>query len=401
MKSRPSVEAATPHEIPLLDLPTQHAPLENELLEAFRAVLKTGRFILGDAVQSFEADLAKLCEARHAVACHSGTDALWLAMRGLGIGPGDAVLCPAFSFFASAATIARIGAIPIFVEIDPLSLNMDPEDAIRRAATRTDIRAVISVDLFGRICELGPLEELCRERDWPIIEDAAQAIGALDRSGAGPGQKSRIACFSFYPTKNLGALGDAGGLVTSDSDLARVIARLRVHGEKNPGVYEEIGINSRLDAIQAVALSIKLRHLEGWTRTRCQLALHYDALFAEHGAHAATEPLGSGSLALQTPTPGDGLGRHTYHRYVVRVPAEARPRVIEGLRQEGIASEIYYRLGLHQQPALARFAPAPDEAPYPETERACSEALTLPLFPELSHDDIERVVDCVSRILKA
>jgi len=401
VKSHPSLEAARPLEIPLLDLRAQHAPLETELLEAFRGVLETGRFILGDAVQSFEADLAKLCKARHAVACNSGTDALWLAMRGLGIGPGDAVLCPAFSFFASAATIARLGARPIFVDIDPLSLNMDPEDAIRRAATRTDVRAVMSVDLFGRICELGPLEELCRERDWPVIEDAAQSIGALDGSGAGPGQKSRVACFSFYPTKNLGALGDAGGLVTSDSDLARVIARLRVHGEEDSGVYQEIGINSRLDALQAVVLSIKLRHLESWTRTRGQLALHYDALFAEHGALPATEPLGSGSLALQTPAPGDATGRHTYHQYVVRVPTEARPRLIEGLRQDGIASKIYYRLGLHQQPALARFAPAPGEAPYLETERACRETLSLPFYPELSRGEIERVVDCVSRILKA
>ena len=310
------------------------------------------------------------------------------------------MLCPAYSFFASAATIARVGATPVFVDIDPATFNLDPEDAIRRAEGRDDLRAVLSVDLFGRLCELGPLEPFCRERGWPIIEDAAQSIDALDASGAGPGQRADIACLSFYPTKNLGALGDAGGLVTSNSELAERIARLRVHGEDDAIRYEEIGINSRLDALQAVALSVKMRHLESWTRARRRLALHYDALFAERGAHPATEPFGSGSLPLMTPATTTAPARHSYHRYVVRVPAARRSAVIEALREEGIASEIYYRHGLHEQPALARFAAGPGVARFPETERATQEALALPLFPELTHDGVERVVGCVARILR-
>ena len=400
MSERHLMEGSAPHEIPMIDLASQHAALAGEILEAFRSVLSTGRFILGDPVESFESDLTKFCDARHAVACNSGTDALWLAMRALDIGPGDAVLCPAYSFFASAATIARLGATPVFADIEPSTFNLDPEDAIRRAERHGNIRAVLSVDLFGRLCELGPLEQMCHERGWTIIEDAAQSIDALDSRGAKPGERSDIACMSFYPTKNLGALGDAGGIVTSNPKLARRIASLRVHGENECGVYDEIGINSRLDALQAVALSIKLRHLEAWTRTRRQLALHYDALFAERGAHPATEPFGSGSMSLQTPTPTVTPARHSYHRYVVRVPRESRQLVIDGLREEGIASEVYYPRGLHQQPALERFAASKTERPLVETERATREALALPLYPEMTLDDIERIVGCVTRILK-
>jgi dTDP-4-amino-4,6-dideoxygalactose transaminase len=401
MSERHLTQGSAPHEIPMIDLRSQHAALEGEILEAFRSVLATGRFILGDPVESFESDLKKLCDARHAITCNSGTDALWLAMRALDIGPGDAVLCPAYSFFASAATIVRLGATPVFTDIDPSTFNLDPEDAIRRAERHGNIRAVLSVDLFGRLCELGPLESICHERGWPIIEDAAQSIDALDSNGAKPGERSDIACLSFYPTKNLGALGDAGGLVTSDSKLAHRIRSLRVHGEDEPGLYEEIGINSRLDALQAAALSIKLRHLEAWTRARRQLALHYDSLFAERGAHPATEAFGSGRKALQTPTPTEVPARHSYHRYVVRVPANLRQLVIDGLREEGIASEVYYSRGLHQQPALAGFVSNAAEAPFVETELASREALALPLYPELTLDGIERIVGCVTRILKA
>jgi dTDP-4-amino-4,6-dideoxygalactose transaminase len=416
MSVRPQILSPAPEAIPMIDLRAEHAAIEGELLEAFRSVLDTGRFILGDFVEGFESDLAKFCASRHAIGCNSGTDALWLALRGLGIGPGDAVLCPAYSFFASAATIVRVGATPIFVDIDPCTLNLDPEDAIRRAENHPEIRAVLSVDLFGRLCELGPLQSVARERGWAIIEDAAQSIDALDSNGSRPGRDSDVACLSFYPTKNLGALGDAGAVVTDAPELAQRMASLRMHGESTPGRYEEIGINSRLDALQAVALTIKLRQLEARTHARRQLALHYDALFAERGAHPATAPLGSGRLPLQTPPPTPAPGRHSYHRYVVRVPAESRAHVIDALRAEGIGSEVYYRYGLHQQPALAAFSasigpsigrsirpsigPGNPVRPFVETERATHEALALPLFPELSVDGIERVVGCVTRSLR-
>jgi dTDP-4-amino-4,6-dideoxygalactose transaminase len=392
----------TEAKIPMLDLRAQHAELEEELFEGFSAVLASGRFVLGEAVEAFESDLAKLCDLPHALGCNSGTDALWLALRGLRVGVGDAVLCPAYSFFATAATIVRVGARPIFADILPGSLNLDPEDAIRRAEEIENLRAVVSVDLFGRICELGPLESYCRDRGIPIIQDAAQAIGALDSNGKKIGSRSDIACFSFYPTKNLGALGDAGGLVTRNSDLARAISQLRVHGESEPGVFNEIGINSRLDALQAVALGIKLQHFAGWTRARRQLAAHYDALFAERGAlpssDASDARFDDANLPLRTPEPCPAPGRHTYHRYVVRVPADRRSGLSEALEREGIANAIFYPRGLHQQPALAAYAP---QSALVETERACRETLALPLYPELGFDRVELVVDAVTRFLES
>jgi dTDP-4-amino-4,6-dideoxygalactose transaminase len=383
--------------IPILDLRAQHAALEEELFEGFAAVLATGRFVLGEPVSAFERELARLCGAERAIGCNSGTDALWLALRGLGVGPGDAVLCPAFSFFATAATIARVGARPVFADILPGSLNLDPEDALRRAERTPELRAVIAVDLFGRICELGPLGDHCQARGIPVIEDAAQSIGALDGSGAPVGAHARAACFSFYPTKNLGALGDAGGVVTSDLELADRILRLRMHGESEPDVYTEIGINSRLDALQAVALGVKLQHLERWTLARRELAAHYDALFARRGAADVDQPLADARLPLRTPEPCPAPGRHTYHRYVVRVPSDRRPGLIQALEREGIASAVFYPRGLHQQPALARFAP---ESALIETERACRECLALPLFPELGLDRVEMVVAAVCRALE-
>lgn len=392
----------TEAKIPMLDLRAQHADLEEDLLEGFSTVLSAGRFVLGEAVEAFESDLAKLCDLPHAIGCNSGTDALWLALRGLGVGVGDAVLCPAYSFFATAATIARVGARPVFVDILPGSLNLDPEDAIRRAEENENIRAVISVDLFGRICELGRLEAYCRERDIPIIQDAAQSIGALDATGGMVGSRTGVACFSFYPTKNLGALGDAGGVVTENPELARAISRLRVHGESEPGVFNEVGINSRLDALQAVALSIKLQHFDGWIRMRRLLAAHYDALFAERGALPSSDASDPGfsvtELPLRTPEPCPSPGRHTYHRYVVRVPAERRAGLSEALEREGIASAIFYPRGLHQQPALAQYAPRRTLA---ETERACRETLALPLYPEMGFDRVETVVNAVTRFLQS
>ena len=297
---------------------------------------------------------------------------------------------------ASAATIVRVGARPVFVDIDPVTLNLDPDDAIRRAdAFRgpETIRAVLSVDLFGRSCELGPLAAECRARDWWIVEDAAQSIDALDASGAKPGQNSDIACLSFYPTKNLGALGDAGGIVTSNRELAGRVARLRIHGEDTPGHYNELGINSRLDALQAVALSVKLRHLDSWTQRRRRLAQHYDAVFSEAGALPGDAPLDTGVLPVRTPVPGPATARHSYHCYVVRVPAKQRQSVIAALAEEGIASEIYYRHGLHEQPALEPYLDASNIAiAFPETERATRETLALPIYPELALEAVERIV---------
>ena len=353
--------------------------------------MASGRFILGEPVRTFETELAELCEIRHAISCNSGTDALWLALQALEIGPGDAVLCPAFSFFATAAAIVRVGATPLFADIDPVTLNLDPEDAIRRAESTPNLRAVLTADLFGRIANLGPLEAWCAERNVPIIEDAAQSIGATDADARPVGAHARVACFSFYPTKNQGALGDAGALVTGRATRASL-----GYTASEPGLYTAIGLNSRMDSLQAVALSIKLRHLERWTRARRQRALHYDALFTECGATPADVPIGDGTLPLQTPAPLLKPGRHTYHRYVIRVAAGRRDALAAALADEGIATDIYYARGLHQQPALADFAPC---EPLTNTERAAREVLALPLYPELPIESIERVVDVTTRFL--
>jgi dTDP-4-amino-4,6-dideoxygalactose transaminase len=387
--------------IPMLDLAAQHAEIKKELLESFAEVIASGRFILGERVKSFEADLAKCCDASHGISCNSGTDALWLALRALDIGPGDAVICPAHSFFATAAAIVRVGATPVFADIDPATLNLDPADVLQRAEATPNLKAVLTVDLFGRICELDALTDYCDTRGITTIEDAAQSIGAVDTLGRAVGKRADVACFSFYPTKNLGALGDAGGIVTSNRALAERIARLRAHGESEPGVYEEVGINSRLDALQASALSIKLRYLERWTRARRELAMHYDALFIARGAVPASVPMSEASLSLQFPTPVLEPGRHTFHRYVIRVPASRRAGLIAALTAQDIATEIYYPRGLHQQPALAEFAPGKNEAPLVETERATHETLALPLYPELGLDQVEQIVDLAAQFLQA
>jgi dTDP-4-amino-4,6-dideoxygalactose transaminase len=396
--------SSTEFKIPMLDLRAQHANLTSEILNGFSDVLSSGRFVLGEAVQAFESELATFCDAQFAIGCNSGTDALWLALRGLKIGPGDAVLCPAFSFFATAAAIVRVGAQPIFADIDPVTLNLDPQDALQRAEETPNLRAIISVDLFGRVCELGSLDPYCRSRGIHLIQDAAQSIGALDATGGKIGSRSDVACFSFYPTKNLGALGDAGGLITNDPALAETLSSLRVHGETAPGVYEELGINSRLDSLQAVALRIKLRHLESWTQARRERAADYNRLFLERGAIEANRAefaeAGStrrGPLPLAIPAKDSPTERQTYHRYIVRVPANRRDELSAALESRGIESAVFYPRGLHQQPALAMHAPA--RRPI-ETERACRETLALPLYPELRTEQVEKVVQTVSEILE-
>lgn len=381
----------------MIDLVTQHAEIEEELIEGLTRVVASGRFVLGEPVASFETALAKQCETRHAVACNSGTDALWLALKSVGVGPGDAVLCPAFSFVASAASIVRLGARPVFCDIDPATLNLDPEDARSRGEATPRLAAVLSVDLFGRIAELGPLETWCQERGVPIVEDAAQSIGAIDAQGRAVGDRAAATCLSFYPTKNLGALGDAGAIVTSDANLRARMARLRIHGESEPGLYDEIGLNSRMDALQAVALTIKLRHLDRWTRARRERARHYDGLFRDAGARGMDET--PGPWPVQIPAPLAAPGRHVYHRYVIRVPAEQRPALVAALDADGIDSEIYYARGLHRQPALAKYGPETAAVALPETDRAAAESLALPLYPELTESAIDRIVDVVRRVV--
>ena len=349
--------------IPLVDVKAQYAPLIPELKERFSAVLESGRFIFGPEVEAFEHESAAYLGVPHAIGVGNGTDALVLALEALGIGRGDEVICPSFTFYATAEAIARIGATPVFADIDPATLNLDPEDVATRITERT--KAIMPVHLFGRPAQLEELAAL----GLPLLEDAAQAFGA-------PGVATTGVCstFSFFPTKNLFALGD-GGLVTStDNVVADTVRKLRFHGSRDKRTFDLVGTNSRLDAIQAGALRVLLPHLAGWNRARREAAARY----AELGLGDVVE------------LPADDAG-HVYHMYVVRTTE--RERIGAALEEAGIASAAYYVTPLHLQPAMAYLGYEPGSLP--ETERAAAENLALPMWGGIAAEQQERVVSTV------
>jgi dTDP-4-amino-4,6-dideoxygalactose transaminase len=354
--------------IPLIDVKAQYAPLLPELKKRIDAVLEEGRFILGPNVQAFEQEAAAYLGVEHAIGVANGTDALVLVLEAMGIGPGDEVICPAFTFYATAESIARRGATPVFADIDPETLNLDPEDVAARVTKRT--RAIMPVHLFGRpapLAELGAIGP-------PLIEDAAQAFGAPGIAG------SPASTFSFYPTKNLFGLGDGGLVTTPDPEIAERVRMLRFHGSKDKADFYFVGCNSRLDEIQAAALRLFLEQLDGWTRGRREAAERYREL----------------GLGDYIDTPADEPG-HVYHLFVSRSPD--RDTIIDGLKEHGIASVAYYRTGLHLQPAL-RFL-GYTEGSLPETERASAENFAVPLWPGISGEVQERVVEAVKAVASA
>jgi dTDP-4-amino-4,6-dideoxygalactose transaminase len=349
--------------IPLVDVKAQYAPLIPELKERFAEALESGRFIFGPEVDAFEREAAAYLGVPHAIGVANGTDALVLSLEAMGIRPGDEVICPSFTFYATAESIVRVGATPVFADIEPLSLNVDPEDVVERITPRT--KAIMPVHLFGRPASLQPLQAL----GLPLIEDAAQAFGA-------PGVATAGVCstFSFFPTKNLFALGD-GGLVTSTDDgVADTVRKLRFHGSLDKKHFELVGTNSRLDAIQAAALRVFLPRLAGWNAARREAAARYGEL----GLGEAVE------------LPADEPG-HVYHMYVVRSPE--RDRIAAHLTEAGIASAAYYVVPTHLQPALNHLGWQPGSLP--ETERAAAENLALPMWGGITADVQERVVETV------
>jgi dTDP-4-amino-4,6-dideoxygalactose transaminase len=349
--------------IPLVDVRAQYAPLIPELEERFSAVLESGRFIFGPEVEAFEREAAAFLGVPHAIGVANGTDALVLAMEAMGIGSGDEVICPAFTFYATAEAIARIGAIPVFADIDPVTLNLDPEDVATRITAKT--KAIMPVHLFGRPAPIAELAGL----GLPLVEDSAQAFGA-----EGVAQTGVCSTFSFFPTKNLFALGD-GGLVTCLSDdVAEHVRMLRFHGSRDKRTFELIGTNSRLDAVQAAMLRVFLPRLTGWNEARREAAARY----AE---------LGLGELVeLPAEQPG-----HVYHMYVVR--SSRRAEIAAALGEAGIACASYYVTPLHLQPALRYLGVA--EGSLPETERAAAENLALPMWGGITREQQERVVEAV------
>jgi dTDP-4-amino-4,6-dideoxygalactose transaminase len=349
--------------IPLVDVKAQYAPCIPELRERFDALLDSGRFVFGPEVEAFEREAAAFLGVPHAVGVANGTDALILALEAIGVGRGDEVICPAFTFYATAEAIARTGATPVFADLDPATLNLDPADVAARVTPRT--KAIVPVHLFGRPAPLGELAAL----GLPLVEDAAQAFGA-----AGIATTGICSTFSFFPTKNLFALGDGGLVVSTDEDVAQRVRMLRFHGSHDKQTFELVGVNSRLDAIHAAALRVFLPRLAGWNAARREAA----ATYAELGLGEAVE--------LPVDEPG-----HVYHMYVVR--SRDRDRIAAELREAGIASAAYYAVPLHLQPAMRRLGVAP--AALPETERAAAENLALPLWAGISPDVQERVVAAV------
>jgi len=374
-------------------LAAQLAPLRGEIAEALEGVLATQRFIGGPEVEALETAIAGLCEREFAVACGSGSDALLLSLQAAGIGPGDEVLCPAFTFFATAGAVARLGARPVFVDVDPATLDVGPEQAEAGWAVGERPRAIVPVDLFGRVAPIASLIEWAGARDIALVEDAAQAIGARDAEGAPAGSRGLAGCFSFFPSKNLGAFGDGGLVATDSAPLAEILRALRDHGRGPDGRHHRVGTNSRLDVLQAAVLRVKLAHLDRWTRRRQEHAADYDRRFSGLGARPGV-PVDA-DHPLSTPPAAPAPGMHVYNQYVVRVHAPRRDGLRAALARAGVETRIYYERGLHHEPCFAG-APA---APLPATDAACRETLALPVHPALEPADREYVVERVARFL--
>ena len=380
--------------IPLIDLRAQYESIRDEIESAVNRALQSQEFIGGSEVEAFERDFAAYSQQRIGVGCGSGSDAILLSLMALGVGPGDEVICPAFSFIATATCIARLGARPVLADIEPAGFNLDPIAARQAAASCKQLRAIIAVDLFGRLANLDALLELGEELGVPVIEDAAQAVGAEDTEGRRAGSRSTFGCFSLYPTKNLGAYGDGGIITTGVPEYGEKLVRLRSHGLQEGPLSREIGINSRLDAIQAAVLRAKLPHLEDWTKARIQHAEQYDKGFLAAGAGVssrASEP-GDG-LPLVRPVPADPGARHVYHHYVVRVLGHQREALSDHLASLGISTAAYYPFGLHQQTCFEYLGHK--DGDFPETESLAQEALALPVYPEMKPEDIDRVVHAI------
>lgn len=370
--------------VPQFDLSGQYPSIREETEAAVLRVMASGRFILGPEVEAFEREAADYCGCAHAIGVSSGTDALLAAMMALGIGHGDAVITTPFTFFATAGCIHRLGASPVFVDIEPESFNIDPARAADAITPKT--RAILPVHLFGQIAEMGQLCELACRNELPVIEDAAQAIGA-EFGGRRAGSLGLLGCFSFYPTKNLGAAGDAGMVTTNDPKLADALRRIRNHGMEPRYYHAAVGGNFRLDAIQAAALRVKLGHLEAWQQARRDAAAGYRRLFAEAGL--ARDSVAAGDGIVLPPELPDR--RHVYHQFVIRAPR--RDALRAHLAAQGIGSEIYYPLALHEQECFRHLGYKKGD--FPEAERAAAETIALPMYPELTPAQIGAVVAAV------
>jgi dTDP-4-amino-4,6-dideoxygalactose transaminase len=367
---------ATPADaaVPLLDLSAQYAPIRREIIDALTRVADSQRYILGPEVEALERELAERLEVRHAVGVSSGTDALIIVLMALGVGPGAEVIVPTFSFFATAGSVQRVGATPVFVDIDPVTFNLDPMAVARAISPRT--RAIIPVHLYGLSADMDPILETAHKAGIPVIEDAAQAIGARYH-GRIAGGLGAAGCFSFFPSKNLGGLGDGGLVTTSDPSLAHEVRLLRNHGAEPKYVHARIGGNFRLDALQAAVLRVKAPHLAAWSDARRRNADRYRGLMSQHGL--------VGTIELPIEPPGY---THVYNQFVIRGPR--RDALRTHLTARRIGTEIYYPIPLHRQVCFSTLGRASDT--FTVAERAADRVLALPIYGELTLAQQERVV---------
>lgn len=381
--------------VPLLDLKPQYQALKAELDAALLKVAASQMFILGPAVKELEARVAEYSGAKHGIGLSSGTDALLIALMAYDLGPGDEVVTTPYTFFATGGTVARVGARPVYLDIDPVSYNLRADlvrkflesgcekraGGIYNRQTGGRVRAIMPVHLYGQPADMDAFMQLARDFGLAVIEDAAQAIGAESAPGRRAGGIGDIGCLSFFPTKNLGAFGDAGMCVTNDDALAAKLRVLRVHGGEPKYYHALIGGNFRIDEIQAAVLLVKFRHLEDWHRARQRNAAYYDAAFPAAGMTAQ----------VVTPTAHPGC-RHIYNQYVIRVPDRDRLRAYLG--ENGVGTEIYYPVPLHLQKCFAYLGYRPEDCP--ESARAASETLALPIYPELTESQLQFVVDTIA-----
>lgn len=363
-------------QVPLLDLRAQYATMRDEIEGAMKRVVESQYFILGPEVEALEREIAEYCGSRHAIGVSSGTDALLIALMALGVGPGDEVVTTPFTFFATAGTVARLGARTVFVDIEPGTFNIDPAGIERVLTPRT--KAIIPVHLFGRLADMDAVMSIAREAGIAVVEDAAQAIGAHDAAGRRAGSIGDMGAFSFFPSKNLGAFGDAGMVTTSDDGLDRMLRQLRVHGMEPKYFHSLVGGNFRLDALQAAVLRVKLQHLDSWHEARRRNAARYRELFTQAGIERVVMP--------------EDVPGHIYNQFVIRVPD--RDALREHLAAAGIGTEVYYPLPLHMQECFADLGSR--EGDFPHSEQAAREVLALPIYPELEDSALERVVTAIA-----
>lgn len=365
--------------VPLLDLVAQHEPMREEIHGVLRRLVDSQRFVLGEEVERLEEEIAAYCGTKYAVGCASGTDALLLAMMVLGIGQGDEVVTTPYSFFATVSTIVRAGATPVFVDIDPKTFNLNVAQIEEVLKKHSKVKAILPVHLYGQVAQMDDLLEIAARHGLPVIEDAAQAIGA-EYKGRRVGSMGKIGCFSFFPSKNLGGYGDGGIMTMDDPAMAERLKSLREHGAKQKYVHDEVGLNSRLDALQAAVLRVKLRHLDGWHEGRRRNAALYRELFK------------SKNLPVVVPVEAEYSTRHVYNQFVIR--CEKRDELKAFLGERGVGTAIYYPIPLHLQPCF-RYV-GYKEGDLPVSEACAKDTLSIPVYGELTRDDIEYVVEQIA-----